>query len=171
MSICEPWELVNVQIPLFLFPNFSINYLCWLVVSTLLKNMSLSVGMMTFPISWKNHPFMFQTFPNHQADHYSPLFILNFDSHHYHPLMIINDAYKIHYFYGVPFVGWLHRLVSESLERCLDPSHIGSVHEEGQIGRWVEPWVSGSPRMTYYIYIYMTVYIYIYTYIYHGCRL
>jgi hypothetical protein len=34
----------------------------------------------------------------------------------------------------------------KSLERCLDPSHIGSVHEEGQIGRGVEPWVSGSPK-------------------------
>ena len=170
MSICEPWELVNVQIPLFLFPNFSINYLCWLVVSTLLKNMSLSVGMMTFPISWKNHPFMFQTFPNHQADHYSPLFILNFDSHHYHPLMIINDAYKIHYFYGVPFVGWLHRLVSEipwtvpwPIPHWLRPRR-GS---NRPVGRALGLWLSSYDIL--HIYIWQCIYTH--TYIYHGCRL
>ena len=63
----------------------------------------------------------------------------------------------------------------KSLERCLDPSHIGSVHEEGQIGRWVEPWVSGSPRMTYYIYIWQCIYIHTYimdvVYKYFKCNL
>jgi hypothetical protein len=34
----------------------------WLVVSTPLKNMTSSVGMMTFPTEWKNHPNV----PNHQ---------------------------------------------------------------------------------------------------------
>ena len=33
----------------------------WLVVSTPLKNMSSSVGMMTFPTEWKVIKFMFQT--------------------------------------------------------------------------------------------------------------
>ena len=33
----------------------------WLVVSTPLKNMSSSVGMMTFPTEWKVIKVMFQT--------------------------------------------------------------------------------------------------------------
>ena len=38
----------------------------WLVVSTLLKNMSSSVGSMTFSTEWKVIKFMFQTTSNHQ---------------------------------------------------------------------------------------------------------
>ena len=36
----------------------------WLVIPTPLKNMSSSLGMMTFPTEWTNNPFMY---PNHQA--------------------------------------------------------------------------------------------------------
>ena len=45
--------------------NIGIIYHNWLVVEqTPLKNMSLSVGMMTFPTEWENNPNV----PNHQPD-------------------------------------------------------------------------------------------------------
>ena len=43
------------------FMETSISNHIWLVVSTHLKNMSSSVGMMTFPTEWKVIKFMFQT--------------------------------------------------------------------------------------------------------------
>ena len=44
------YESIYVYIPLHIFNIFNIS---WLVVSTPLKNMSSSIGMMTFPTEWK----------------------------------------------------------------------------------------------------------------------
>jgi hypothetical protein len=46
-----------------------ISYIIWLVVSTPLKNMSSSVGIMKFPTEWKNKIHV--PIPNHQPDFFS----------------------------------------------------------------------------------------------------
>ena len=48
----------------------------WLVVSTPLKNMSSSMGMMTFPTEWKNEPVMFQSPPTSYT-YYTTMKIVN----------------------------------------------------------------------------------------------
>ena len=92
---------------------------CWLVVSTPLKNMSLSVGIMKFPTEWEKwKKKMFQIVPNHQP------VMVNYANYPF------SDAFSV----GFPIVFLWFSWLSNGSNWRPRPLRIG-----GQFYRWWYP--------------------------------